>query len=411
MKNEEKLSIITKLAKTYIILFLKEYVNSEQLSNIENLFKNCSVVLEDLNSKGNGIDRNTNIGGITQEDKIIINISDIKKMNINNEIELNKVLGTIIHEYAHKIKSLNSTYGEMFEESFASVFAEVCINNARLISNDKDNIEPFEMLNSVNYQKYESQVRALLYILKQNNLDKQLIAEYIAGSQDKFKQKCIEIFGYEFSNYFNVVSSRDNKESEHILIEIITKYIKEKGLNISNYWKDNSNLTQDNLYFKGSPTLEKAVVNSGSKNFSSEGLESYKAFEYSVKVANENDNFINNEKVSRVRDHIEKNFSLNGKSPEEIYDTVLELCSAYIQQKNKDSEESKIFIQEIQRIIPDIDDFKTKFVKLRVAGLDKSIFENMNLESITYDDITLSMNKILQIENQENNSKIGEIKR
>ena len=128
-------------------------------------------------------------------------------------------------------------------------------------------------------------------------------------------------------------------------------------------------------------------------------------------IINENDNFINNEKVSRVRDYIEKNFSLNGKSPAEIYDTVLELCSAYIQHKNKDSEESKIFIQEIQRIIPDIDDFKTKFVNLRVAGLDKSIFENMNLESITYDDITLSMNKILQMKNQEDNSKIVGIKR
>lgn len=313
MKNEEKLSIITKLAKTYIILFLKDYVSSEQLSNIENLFKNCPVVLEDLNSKYNEIDRNTTIGGIAQEDKIIINTSDIEKININNEIELNKVLGTIIHEYAHKIKALNSTYGEMFEESFASIFAEICINNARLISSNKNNIEPFEMLNSVNYQKYESQVRALLYILKQNNLDKQLIAEYIAGSQDKFKQKCIEIFGYDFNNYFNVVSSRDNKNSEHILIEIITKYIKEKGLNISNYWKDNSNLTQDNLYFKGSPSLAKAVVNSGSENFSSEELESYKAFEYSAKVANENDNFIKNEKVSRVREYIEKKLFIKWK--------------------------------------------------------------------------------------------------
>lgn len=172
----------------------------------------------------------------------------------------------------------------MFEESFASIFAEICINNARLISSNKNNIEPFEMLNSVNYQKYESQVRALLYILKQNNLDKQLIAEYIAGSQDKFKQKCIEIFGYDFNNYFNVVSSRDNKDSEHILIEIITKYIKEKGLNISNYWKDNSNLTQDNLYFKGSPSLAKAVVNSGSENFSSEELESYKHLSILLKL-------------------------------------------------------------------------------------------------------------------------------
>ena len=49
----------------------------------------------------------------------------------------------------------------MLEESFASIFAEVCINNAR-----KDN-EQFEMLNSVKYQRYESEVRGLLYVLKQ----------------------------------------------------------------------------------------------------------------------------------------------------------------------------------------------------------------------------------------------------
>ena len=61
----------------------------------------------------------------------------------------------------------------MLEESFASIFAEVCINNAR-----KDN-EQFEMLNSVKYQRYESEVRGLLYVLKQNNIDLSDAVEWI----------------------------------------------------------------------------------------------------------------------------------------------------------------------------------------------------------------------------------------
>ena len=71
-------------------------------------------------------------GGIAEKDKIVIGLSDVDKVSINNEYELNKLLETIIHEYVHKIRSLKNQYGEMLEESFASIFAEICINNARL---------------------------------------------------------------------------------------------------------------------------------------------------------------------------------------------------------------------------------------------------------------------------------------
>ena len=382
-------------------------MSSEDLQNIEILFKTCPIVIEKLDTETTEFGKNTNVGGLSKDDKIVISLDRIDKVNINNEIELNKLLGIIIHEYAHKIRALKNQYGEMLEESFATIFAELCINNARLkLGENQNNKEPFEMLN----QKYESQVRALLYVLKQNNLDQRIIAEYIAGDQEKFKQTCLHIFGGEFNNYFNSINSKNNENSEQLIIELITKYIKQHGLNISNYWRNNSSeLTQDNLYFKGSPTLAKAVVNCGIESFKPDEQDFYKYYESSVKIANENESFINQEKIDRIRQFIETKFSLKEKSLEEIYDTIIDLCSSYIQQQSRDDEESKIFMEEIAKVIPNIDSFKTKFVTLRVSGKDKNIFDNLDLESITYSDIASSMNKLLQIENDID--KLGGIKR
>ncbi len=411
MDNQEKINSAVKIAQSYILLYLKEYLDSERLTNIENLFKNCPIVVEQLNTSNNEFGKNVQVGGLAEDDKIVIGLSDVDKVNLSNEFELNKLLGIIIHEYAHKIRSLKNQYGEMLEESFASIFAEVCINNARLKLSDNQEIkEPFEMLNSVDYQKYEFQIRAILYVLKQNGLDQKLIAEYIADSQEKFKQTCIQIFGEDFDNYFNSINSKYNENSEQIIIKIITNYIKQRGLNISNYWGNNNRLVQDNLYFKGSPTLARAIINVGVENFKPEEQEFYKYFESSVKIASENDRFINQEKIDRIKQFIENNFSLKGKSLEEIYDTIIDLCSTYIQHQSRDDEESKIFITEINRIIPNIESFKTKFIILRVSGQDKSIFDNLNLDNITYNDVMINMDKLLQIESMDNN-ELGGIKK
>lgn len=411
MDNQEQINSVVKIAQSYILLFLKEYMDSNEISNVELLFQSCPVVVQQLSIENNELSKSTKVGGITEKDKIVIGLSDIDKVNINNEYELNNLLGTIIHEYAHKIRSLKNQYGEMLEESFASIFAEVCINNARLkLSNNEENKEPFEMLTSINYQKYESQVRALLYILKQNGLDHKIIAEYIAGNQENFKQVCVRIFGENFNKYFNSISSRDNEKTEQMVIELITNYIKQNGLNISNYWENNNQLTKDNMYFKGSPTLSQAVVNCGIESFKPEDQELYKYFESSVKIANDNDSFISQEKIDRIRQFIETKFSLNGKSLEEIYDTIIDLCSTYIQHQNRDDEESKIFIEEITKFVPDIDSFKAKFVSLRVSGKDKDIFDNLDLNNLTYIDVVSNMNKLLQEENIESEN-LGGIKR
>ncbi len=407
MDIQEKLSSVVKLAQSYIILFLKEYLKEEQLLNIKNLFANCPITIEELEVKNNEFGKTINIGGNTQKDKIVINLTDIKNVNINNELEINKLLGIIIHEYAHKIRALNNQYGEMLEESFATIFAEICINNARLKLNENQDKEIFEMLNSVNYQKYESQVRALLYVLKQNNLDQKIIAEYIAGNQEKFKQLCLEIFGPEFINCFNSLNSQNNGNSEQLIIQLLTNYLKQHELNISNYWQNSNKLTQNNLYFQGSPTLAKAIVNCGIASFKKDEQKFYKYYESAVNVAKENENFINQEKVERIKQFIETNFSLKQKTREEIYDTIIDLCSTYIQHQNREEEESKLFIEEIKKVIPHIDDFKTKFITLRVSGKDKNIVANLDLNNITYEDINSSMNKLLQIESDE----FGGIKR
>ena len=411
MDNQEKINSVVKIAQSYILLFLKEYMNPDEISNVELLFQSCPVVVEQLSIENSEFGKSTQVGGIAEKDKIVIGLSDVDKVNINNEYELNKLLGTIIHEYAHKIRSLKNQYGEMLEESFASIFAEICINNARLkLNNSEENKEPFEMLTSVNYQKYESQVRALLYVLKQNGLDHKLIAEYISGDQESFKQSCVQIFGENFNNYFNSINSSDNKKTEQMVIELITNYIKQNGLNISNYWNGSNQLTQDNLYFKGSPTLSRAVVNCGIESFKPEEQQFYKYFESSVKIATDNDSFISQEKVDRIKQFIESKYSLKDKSIDEIYDTIIDLCSAYIQHQNRDDEESKIFIEEITKIVPNIDTFKTKFVSLRVSGKDKNVFDNLNLNNLSYIDIVLSMNKLLGIDNVESEN-LGGIKR
>lgn len=114
--------------------------------------------------------------------------------------------------------------------------------------------------------------------------------------------------------------------------------------------------------------------------------------------------------MDRIKQFIETKYSLKDKSIDEIYDTIIDLCSTYIQHQNRDGEESRIFIEEISKMIPDIDDFKVKFVSLRVSGKDKKIFDTLDLNNLTYTDIVSSMNKLLQAENIENEN-LGGIKR
>ena len=87
----------------------------------------------------------------------------------------------------------------MFEEASASIFAEMCINYSKVKNHDSKN-KLFNMLTSVDYQRAESQVRAILYTLKQRNMEISMMTEYILGDENKFKQVRIDIFGGSFEN-------------------------------------------------------------------------------------------------------------------------------------------------------------------------------------------------------------------
>ena len=59
---------------------------------------------------------------------------------------------------------MNSLYGNMFEESFATIFAETCINYSKMKNIETHpQSEKFQMLTSVKYAEAESQVRGLMF--------------------------------------------------------------------------------------------------------------------------------------------------------------------------------------------------------------------------------------------------------
>ena len=263
--------------------------------------------------------------------KIVISTSKAKISYNSNKRDLDNLLGTIIHEYSHRIIMLNNRYCLLFEEAFASIFAEVCINNAKIKLNNNNDL--FNIRDCIEYEQVRAEVIALLFVLKEKGLDLQLIAEYVAGDREKFKQTCIQIFGDDFAKYYESISYYYNKNTEEQVIELLTNYIKQHGLDIKKYWNhDFDTIKEDNLYFLGNPIISLAVTRAGREAFPPEDLEYYKRSEYSAKVAIQERELIEQERIDRVRNFIEENFSLKGNSLEEIYDRVCDLCAFYIQQ-------------------------------------------------------------------------------
>lgn len=387
---EEKLKQAVNIAQKYILLLLNNYLTPEQLFQINELFKNCSVEFQEIPKETSLFKPCGKVAGLATNDRIIIDSKKLKYTNLAIDIERDNLVGTIIHEYAHKIRRLNNNYGEMLEESFATIFAELCINNAKL--NDKSlNQEAFTMATSYEYQKYESEVRALLYILKQHNLDKQMIIEYITNQDNKFKNVCEQILGFEFSTYFNTISNKNNQNSEQLLINLLSKYIRKNGIDLKSYWDNGQNL-ENNLYVIGSKTLSKAVVEAGIESLSEDQKEYYKPCQYWAEYYEKEEKLDNEVYFANIRATIEKRYSIVGKTKEEIYDTILDLCSDYIFYKSKDDKDSKTFINEIERMFPEIEDFKAKFIMLRRIGKDSEVLENIDITNPTYIEIYNNIN-------------------
>lgn len=384
-----KLNTVVRMAQEKIITLLTDIHNEQAIAKARAVFSNYPVVLENIEVQKNEFGKTTQVGGYATSDRIVINQNDIQSIDLNTPYELDKVLGTIIHEYAHKFRT---SYGNLFEEASASIFAEMCINYSKVKNNEQSN-ELFNMGTSVDYQKAESQVRGILYVLKQKNMDIGMMVEYILGDENRFKQVCGQIFGSSFDTYFTQanstsISQQFTNESEKIITQILTDYIKNNQISYKDYWSSGKNIASPtNLYFSGSPVLVQSVVNVGIDAIREDEKDLYRTFEYTSRVNREHSQFIEDEKRTRIRNKLEQSFNLSGKSSDDIYDSLVDICSTYIQHKSSDSEESIIYVEELKKLIPNIEEFSDTFKQLRVARLDSTILDNMDLSSISYSQI------------------------
>lgn len=384
-----KLNTVVRMAQEKIITLLTDIHNEQAVAKARAVFSNYPIVLENIEVQKNEFGKTTQVGGYATSDRIVINQNDIQSIDLNTPYELDKILGTIIHEYAHKFRT---SYGNLFEEASASIFAEMCINYSK-VKNNEQSKELFNMGTSVDYQKAESQVRGILYVLKQKNMDIGMMVEYILGDENRFKQVCGQIFGSSFDTYFTQanstsISQQFTNESEKIITQILTDYIKNNQISYKDYWSSGKNIASPtNLYFSGSPVLVQSVVNAGIDAIREDEKDLYRTFEYTSRVNREHSQFIEDEKRTRIRNKLEQSFNLSGKSSDDIYDSLVDICSTYIQHKSSDSEESIIYVEELKKLIPNIEEFSDTFKQLRVARLDSTILDNMDLSSISYSQI------------------------
>ena len=384
-----KLNTVVSMAQEKILALLTDLHNEQAVAKAREVFSNYPVVLETIDIQKNEFGKTTQVGGYATPDRIVISQNDIQGIDLNTPHELENTLGTIIHEYAHKFRT---HYGNLFEEASASIFAEMCINYSKVKNNDQNN-ELFNMVTSVDYQKAESQVRGILYALKQKNMDIGMMVEYILGDENRFKQVCSQIFGSSFDNYFNQanntpISQQFTNISEDLLTQILTEHIKNNQLSFKDYWSSGKNIASStNLYFNGSPVLVQSVVNAGIGAIRDDEKDLFRTFEYASRVNQEQSQFIEDEKRTRIRNKLTQSFNLSGKSSDDIYDSLVDICSTYIQHKASDGEESIIYIEELKKMIPNIEEFADIFKQLRVARLDSTILDNMDLSNISYGQI------------------------
>lgn len=406
MNNKQNIGNSNKViieAQKLMLEFLMDNFDSEKIDAAMKVISNCPVYFVEDNKiterdvSNNQIYDSKKVSAFANNDGIFLSLK-YKNYYMDSEFEHDDVLKTIIHEYAHRLRAINSTYGNMFEEGFATIFAEACIINSKIkvASSNGMEVEQPGVFNvdGYKYVKAESQIRAILYFLNQKGLDIQLIGEYIFGNQEYFKQKCIDIFGEKFKDYFEIANSSsdqyyndydDEKRNSYIqLIDILSNYIKNNEVNLGNYWNNKQLL----LYNRGSDVLASSVVLAGKDSLREEDKVIYNLFEYKAKIANQDKENEITDRIDRIKKIVSEKYSLVDKKMEEVYSIILDLCSEYIQRRDSDKKENRIFIDEIKKIIPNIDEFTKQFIELRKNGIDFSKLKIEDNKNITYQDIS-----------------------
>ena len=415
-------SMAVRKAQELILNFVKNNFSEDKYNAVLNVLNNCPVYVVDKSNLQSQTRQNDdildreNVGGYATEDGIFIP-ENLTKYNYNysDGFEADVVLSTIIHEYAHKLRRINSQDGNMFEEGFATVFAEACIMYSKINNMSFENsqiAQPNVYTNtSEKYKKAESQVKSILLILNQIGIDIQMIGEYIFGDEEVFISKCSEVFGEEFINYFKLSNSRQDQyyndyentemNSETKLVKLISSYIKSKGISLEKRFDRNNIL----LYNRNSPTFERGVVGAGREAFSLEDERYFKIFENSVNIEREKEQTISNERKERIQKIINEKFSLTGKNSKDIYELIIDLGGEYFNRCNSDRIENKIYISELKKIIPNLEELIQDFNSLRRYNGDNNFFEDISLEQLSFsaihNKIKDELKKCIEKEKQE----------
>lgn len=396
---QEKLDKIVKIAQSQIVAFLEVYVNSDVIEQVKDVFNKYPITFEKMDIVNNGLGKTTRHAGHATDIDISINKQDIINCDLKIQYEVDEVVGTIIHEYAHQFRKINSQYGEMFEEGFMNLFAEACINYNKAKSQEQQLM--FQVSSDDEYKKAESQIRALLYgiKLKHGNADIKLMIEYVLGSEKRFKETCTQIFGTDFLSYYeSVIHLKKNRQSlndsERQLIKLLSNYIKTNNLSVRDYWNDRI-VSANDLYANRSPLFSKSITTMGIEAMRPDERDLFKHFDASASYYDEINREINDSRRENIRKYISVNYALTGKTPEEIHSTLMKLISDYIHYCSLDDEESLMFIEELSHAIPNVETVKNHFKQARILGMDKKIIESMNLDNISYLDITSKFDEML----------------
>lgn len=131
-------------------------------------------------------------------------IDDYLKENIGT-IDM---IHTIIHEYAHAIVS-KSSMNFVIEESFANLFAEMCINHyiqkGKVIKSIP--VKKLRELRDYGYYNCDSSyaeegvfAKTMMFLSRVEGYEMEMMEEYFFGSRKKFIEQNVELYGNELKN-------------------------------------------------------------------------------------------------------------------------------------------------------------------------------------------------------------------
>lgn len=387
---QEKFDKLTNLAHEEMFNMFREYADPEKVAQFRQILAITPIVYRELDPQ---------IGGFTNGHEIVINKSPVKSCNMNSYIELNRVLHTIIHEYGHRFRKTASKNAGLFEEGAANLFAEICINYwAKDHDTGPDTIY-FRQASTREYEKGEDQVRTILYVLKQKDMDITTLCEYIYDGEENFVDKCSQVFGDDFEEYYEEAKKmrpghiRGNR-SEEMLTKMVVRLIQEHKISLKDYQR------MAELYTFHNPIICRAIVEAGKEALLDDEKELYDYFVEENERYKEIDESFDRKERDDIKQII-NGYNLSDKTAQEIYDIILEVCSSYTQKKEITNDQTVHYLSELKKLIPNIDEFTEKYRKLRELRQDDKILDNMDLEDISFDKIFAKMESMLPQEEKE----------